>query len=274
MNMKRQYRIKVDGQPVTGTVQWNNQRAQLTATVQCPYRGRSFQGSPRVGTREPKLFTPSGDWTDFLIDYGTKLLNFAYKAARKQSDPRFYPDDTTLRNTWPNLGNAAANSEWLGRFMSAGRVAEAEGLPPNGRVLANNTGVSIVDTQDGSCHLMFSYDIESLIGFQAAVNFHHWRRFSSQYTQGIAGRLFFDVVLERVGVACTGPWRQSKIRFWWNRVHEARQRGIHLFAYNPDDNSIGDPTKFLDFQPNEEDSWDSEMDYPEFQMVFSQMLLA
>jgi len=266
--------IEVDGIQVTGTLQWDKQRAQLTATVESPYRGRSFRGSPRGNTRVPKLFTPTGEWTEFLIDYATRLLVCAYKAARRLNDPSFQPDDITRGNTWPDLGSPAANSDWFRKFVAAGEVAEVAILPPNGHVLVNNTGVAIVDAQDGTCHFTYSFDIGLLAGLPAAVNFHHWRSFSSPYTQGIAGHLFFDVVLERVGVVCTGPWRQSKIRFWWSRVHEARERGIHLYAYNPADHSIGNPATFLDFEPSEDDCWDSEMDHQDVQLLFSRAQLA
>ena len=153
-------------------------------------------------------------------------------------------------------------------MVSPGLV-ELKTLPPNGRVYASDFGVAIVDRDRDSLDFIYNYEMGEINSLGMAKGFQHWRNFSSPYTQGIAGYLFFEVVLSRVETVITGPWRQSKIRFWWSRVHEARERGIHLYSYSQGHSSFGNPASFLEYRPDEEDAWDSEMDHEGVCLVYS-----
>jgi hypothetical protein len=270
---ERRVSVEVDGHLVSGLLRWDGKRGAVYATAEAPYAGETFRGQPRLPGRpskdEPRLFTPSGEWTKFLIDYGTILLTYSFKAARKRLDPRHFPGDSERARTWPDLGDHAANAAWVRNFLASPGVKEVERLAPNGVVHAGELGLAIVDYKKGLCDFLYSWEMAPLAGVPAAVNFLHWREFASLHTYDVAGRLLFDVVMGRVGVVSAGPWRESTIRFWWNRVHEARKLGIFIHGYDASNGAIVDPNSYLNFRPSDEDWWDVEKDHGDVHLLFS-----
>lgn len=269
---ERRVSIEVDGQVVSGLLRWDGKRGIVYATAKTPY-GETLRGQPRLPGRpsrgEPRLFTPSGEWTQFLVDFGTNLLVSSFKAARKRVDPRYFPSEGERVRTWPDLGDPAENAAWLRNFLASPGVSEVERLAPSGVVHAGDLGVAIVDSKKDFCDFIYLWEKCMLCGIPAAINFLHWREFASLYSYDVAGRLLFDVVMSRVGVVSAGPWRASKIRFWSNRVHQAKQIGIFINGYDASTSSIVDPSIYLNFRPGDNDWWDVEKDHGDVHLLFS-----